>query len=417
MGSELVTTPTDKFIPVETVLEKIGNGTVVSRTKKDGSLSYQAKVRKNGLNISKTCKSVKEAKEWITQREAEILNGQPITSTKINKTTLEEIFQEFLTDNKSKISDKKKNRIERLIIEIGKIKVEEFKTRFFQKWVDYKLTQEIPDQARKKKAHKLYSNNRDVDENGNEVMRTYKPSTIRKYYYDIKNSLEHHAKMHDYQFNSKPFDEVSPPDGWKPRDRRLEEGELEALVKACESLYVNVEQSKILIRFMVYSAFRIGETFLIKWKDLKLNFDKPKESYIFIPKENQKIAHKKGSDDRYANIRPELYKLIVEELLPYKEKLNQKDDDIVFSFWSTPRYFYTRFKNICFNAKIKNLTIHDLRHEGCSWFFENTTLSDIEISKITGHIELETLKRYAKLRPNKIGAKLWDSIEQLKKQQ
>ena len=39
-------------------------------------------------------------------------------------------------------------------------------------------------------------------------MKTYKPSTIRKYYYDIKNALEHHAMMHDYLFNSKPFDEV-----------------------------------------------------------------------------------------------------------------------------------------------------------------------------------------------------------------
>jgi hypothetical protein len=48
-----------------------------------------------------------------------------------------------------------------------------------------------------------------------------------------------------------------------------------------------------------------------------------------------------------------------------------------------------------------------MRHEGISWLFENTALTDIEISKITGHIELDTLKRYAKLRPKKIGAKLW----------
>ena len=51
--------------------------------------------------------------------------------------------------------------------------------------------------------------------------------------------------------------------------------------------------------------------------------------------------------------------------------------------------------------------IHDLRHEGISWLFENTNLTDIQISKMTGHLELDTLKRYAKLRPSSIGERLW----------
>ncbi|ANJ73145.1 MULTISPECIES: tyrosine-type recombinase/integrase [Burkholderiaceae] len=411
MENELVTAPEQatKFTPKEESI-KVGSGTVVSRTKKDGSKSYQAKVRKNGVNLSQTFSSLKEAKEWITKTEAKLLNGESISPNKIKKTTLAEVFQEFLKDN-PKISENKKGRIERLILEIGKVSLEEFKTRFLFKWMDFKLNQEIPDQAKKKKSHKLFNGNRTIDENGNEVKRVYKPGTIRKYYYDIKMSLEHHAKMHDYQFNSKPFDEVAPPPAWgDPRDRRLEEGELEKLLEACNKLYVNVEQSKILIRFLAFSAFRVGETMMIKWKDIKLNKDRPEESYIFIPKENQKIAHKKGAEDRYASLRPELYNLIVDELLPYKE--GKKDDDYVFSFWSSPGYFYTRFKNICFNAGSKDLTIHDLRHEGVSWFFENTTLSDIEIAKITGHIELSTLQKYAKLRPHKTGAKLWNSIVQ-----
>ncbi|HDR9192426.1 TPA: site-specific integrase [Burkholderia vietnamiensis] len=399
----------DKFKPVEKTVD-VGLGTVVSRTKKDGSLSYQARVRKNGVNLSDTFTTEKDAKNWITKIEARLLNGEEITVNKIKKTTLAEVFKEFLEDNDKKLSDNKKGRLNRLILEIGKVKIEEFKTSFLHKWVEFKLSQVIPDQANKKKSHKLYNGNRDIDDHGNEVMRTYQPSTIRKYYYDIKNALEYHAKMHDYQFNSKPFDEVDPPEGWTPRDRRLEEGELDRLIKACETLYVNVEPTKILIRFLVYSAFRIGETMLIKWKDIKLNLAKPEESCIFIPKENQKIAHKKGAKDRYASLRPELFALIKDELLPYKE--GKKDTDYVFDFWSSARYFYTRYKNVCFNAGIKGLTIHDLRHEGCSWFFENTTLTDIEIANITGHIELSTLQKYAKLRPNKTGAKLWNSIIQ-----
>ena len=135
MENELVTAPEQatKFTPKEESI-KVGSGTVVSRTKKDGSKSYQAKVRKNGVNLSQTFSSLKEAKEWITKTEAKLLNGESISPNKIKKTTLAEVFQEFLKDN-PKISENKKGRIERLILEIGKVSLEEFKTRFLFKWM------------------------------------------------------------------------------------------------------------------------------------------------------------------------------------------------------------------------------------------------------------------------------------------
>ena len=64
-------------------------------------------------------------------------------------------------------------------------------------------------------------------------------------------------------------------------------------------------------------------------------------------------------------------------------------------------------KNVKLNAKVIDFKIHDLRHCAVSWYFVNTNLTDIEISEISGHIELSTLKRYATLRHNDIGAKLW----------
>ena len=150
METELVATPEQgtKFTPKEETI-KVGSGTVVSRTKKDGSKSYQAKVRKNGVNLSQTCASLKEAKEWITKTEAKLLNGESIAPNKVKKITLTEVFQEYLKDNK-KISDNKKGRIERLILEIGKVSLEEFKTRFLFKWMEFKLSQEIPDQAKRR---------------------------------------------------------------------------------------------------------------------------------------------------------------------------------------------------------------------------------------------------------------------------
>ncbi|WP_186193507.1 tyrosine-type recombinase/integrase [Burkholderia gladioli] len=387
---------------------KVGSGTVVKRPRKDGTFSYQSRVRKQGSgNISQTFKTLKEAKEFITLTDSKILKGESVNHPKIKKTTLGVIFQEYLESHK-KLTYAKKNRINKLIEEIGNVILSNFKTKAFQAYIDVKLTQTIPDQKKKKKEHKLYNGNRDIDKDGKRVARVYKPSSIRKYYYDIRVALAWHAKVNDYHFDSKPFDDVEPPPAWgNPRERRLEDGELDRILKACDRLYVNQAQSQYLIKFLAYSAFRIGETMMIKWRDVVLDEKTPENSYIFIPRENQKIAHKKGAENRYASIRPELFYLMLE----LREKYKKNDDDLVFPFWSSAQYFYTRFKNICYNANVQNMTVHDLRHDGVCWFFEHTLLSDIEISKITGHIELDTLKKYANLRPRKTGAKLWASIQ------
>jgi integrase len=47
------------------------------------------------------------------------------------------------------------------------------------------------------------------------------------------------------------------------------------------------------------------------------------------------------------------------------------------------------------------------RHEATSRLFERTTLSDLEISRITGHKDPRVLRRYSNLRGSDLAAKLW----------
>ena len=58
-------------------------------------------------------------------------------------------------------------------------------------------------------------------------------------------------------------------------------------------------------------------------------------------------------------------------------------------------------------AKCPDLHFHDLRHEATSRFYERTTLTDLEIGKITGHKDLRSLARYANLRASTLANKLW----------
>ncbi|WP_343244768.1 tyrosine-type recombinase/integrase [Stenotrophomonas maltophilia] len=54
-----------------------------------------------------------------------------------------------------------------------------------------------------------------------------------------------------------------------------------------------------------------------------------------------------------------------------------------------------------------DLGFHDLRHEATSRLYERTSLTDIQIAKITGHRDPRQLKRYANLRASDLADQLW----------
>ena len=58
-------------------------------------------------------------------------------------------------------------------------------------------------------------------------------------------------------------------------------------------------------------------------------------------------------------------------------------------------------------AGCKDLHFHDLRHEATSRIYERTTLTDLQVAKITGHRDLRQLKRYANLRGSDLAGRLW----------
>lgn len=59
------------------------------------------------------------------------------------------------------------------------------------------------------------------------------------------------------------------------------------------------------------------------------------------------------------------------------------------------------------HAGCPDLHYHDTRHEAVCRLYERTSLSDLEIAKITGHRSLKMLMRYANLRGSSLADKLW----------
>ena len=66
-----------------------------------------------------------------------------------------------------------------------------------------------------------------------------------------------------------------------------------------------------------------------------------------------------------------------------------------------------QFKRYCKGLGIGDLNFHDTRHEATCRLYERTTLSDLQIAKITGHKDPRMLMRYANLRGSDLAERLW----------
>lgn len=65
------------------------------------------------------------------------------------------------------------------------------------------------------------------------------------------------------------------------------------------------------------------------------------------------------------------------------------------------------FARIFDAAGCAELRFHDLRREATSRLFERTKLSDIEVSRITGHKDPRVLQRSSNLRGSELAGKVW----------
>ena len=91
------------------------------------------------------------------------------------------------------------------------------------------------------------------------------------------------------------------------------------------------------------------------------------------------------------------------------------DNGRLFPWWDgrqeslrmTTSLLSRQFARIFEVAGCGNLRFHDLRHEATSRLFEKTKLSDVQISRITGHKDPRVLRRYANLRGTDLAAQLW----------
>lgn len=371
----------------------------IVKRERPGKVFWEARViRKGHPAISKSFPKLSAAKEWAEEQEVKIRAGG-IVSMLPQRVTIAQVMDDFIAHlearrnvrDKQGLSDPSKDTQDAkrgytcraLAHHLGEYTVATLNGDRIQKFMDEMRLLDIPPPANKVKTHTLYDGER---------KRKYSEGTVRQHFYILKVAMEWHARKHQYSVAGK-FEGLTIPSSWPtPRERRLEAGEEERIIAACNGMYKDSEGWKLLIGLALETAMRAGELLGMRWNEVNL----PLLS-ITIPKEREKT--------RKGRTVPLSSKAI--SILKRLRRRSKDESGRVFARLPADSVQLGRgFKRICKRAGVSDLRFHDLRHEATSRFFERTSLQTLEIALITGHSEQRTLQRYANLRPAYLAKKL-----------
>jgi len=203
------------------------------------------------------------------------------------------------------------------------------------------------------------------------------------------------------------------------RDRRLAPGEHETIVEALKGKKSenrerplkgpHAEDFLLLYLLIVNTALRLREAYCLRVSDLRFG-----EHFIFVRKS-------KTGPERTVPLSPEVQALL--EAHP----LSKDPEDPVFKLWngdeSNPELMRTtgrlsqRFSTLFEYCGLKDLTEHDLRHEGvCRWMLMRNPSGGWEyraeeVMKISGHESPVVFARYLSLRGSDLADRMWSVVQ------
>ena len=322
--------------------------------REDILIGWQAKIRKKGYPTqNKTFRTKAEAQEWATVIEAEMVRGAWRDRSEAESTTLSDALSRYAGE----IVPQKKGAAQ----EMG----------FLRQW-----------QARPIGSMFLAT-----------IAGKHVAGVIRDMQAEGKsaNTIRLHLALLSHLFNvartewgmesiSNPVEVVRKPKLPQGRDRRLMDGEEEQLLAACR--ITNPELS-VIVTFAIETAMRQGEIMGMTW------------DMVDLAKRTVTLPDTKNGTRRVVPLSSKA----MEALGTLPRRLDGK----VWSY--TPDGMRASYKKAMRRASIEGMTFHDLRHEATSRLFEKG-FNPMEVSCITGHKNLQMLKRYTHLKAEDLAKRM-----------
>lgn len=303
---------------------------------------WQVQIRKQGYQpISKRFEKKADADVWARITESEMDRGVFIDRSEAERTTLAEILKKYLTEvSVLKLGFKpEQSRIKGLLNHpISSKFLATLKSSDFAAYRETRLTAVCGTTV-----------NKELNLLGKVI------DTARR---DWSINMENPVRL------------IRRPKNNRPRDRRLNEGELEVILSSTESLTLSS-----IVLFALETAMRRGEIAKAKWNHLRLS-----QRVLLVPETKTGVPRSIPLSSKA---------MLVLQSLP------RVCDDNIFRLRSDS--ISQAFERACSRAGVLDLHFHDLRHEATTRLFEKG-LNPMQVSAITGHKTFEMLKRYTHLK-------------------
>lgn len=325
--------------------------------RKRGPHQWEARIRKKGHPTqSKTHETKKEAEDWARDIESEMGRGVFICRKEAENTTLAEALERYARE----ITVDKKGAPQEL--------------RRIEAWKRHPLS------------NRFLATLRGVDfaqYRDDRQAQGKSPSTIRLELAIISHLFNIAHKEWGMESLANPVQAIRLPSVGRARDRRLQDGEEARLLDAARISKSN-EIGNIIIMALETGARR-SELVKMHWE------------YINLTAKTWHIPKTKNGDARTVPLSSRAKATL--------QGLPRRIDGQVWAM-SHADGITQAFDRVCKRAGIEGLRFHDLRHEATSRFFELGTLGIMEVASITGHKDLQMLKRYTHLRAEDLAVKL-----------
>ncbi|MEQ1486369.1 site-specific integrase [Methyloglobulus sp.] len=308
---------------------------------------WNALVRKEGVNISKTFQKKSNAIKWANEQE--VLIEQGLYQSKQKTITLSKLLDRWT--NEVLIHQKSYPNYQYFVKtinrSIGDKPLTDITPQLLVKYRDTRLKQ-VSNQTAK---HEL--------------------SIIRR---ALKKGIEWGY------CSSVPYVAMPSLKG-QARTRRLTASEMQLLLSTARA---NDEYLYHVIMLLKSTAMRRGELAKIKLTDIDLN--------------NRLITlnDTKNGDDRIIPL-----SLVATESVNYLIKHRNSEHLLKWQ----KEWLTIKFITLCKSIGIENFRLHDLRHEAVSMLFEKG-LNSIEVSTISGHKDMTMLRRYTHINPKTLLTKI-----------
>jgi integrase len=326
---------------------------------KRGKHQWQAKIRRKGYPVqNKTFERKSDAEQWARDIENEMDRGVFVSRKEAESTTLHEALDRFIEEY------------------IPRLKMVANETRRARAIQQREIANLFLATIRSKHIAEFI---KEREEEG------VKPNTIRLDLAILSRLFEIAGNDWGMESLGNPVKRARKPKQSGGRTRRLQpargendKSEEGRLLEACH------ERFRPVVQFAIETAMRRSEIASLKWENIDL---KGRTVYL---------SETKNLTERTVPLSPAAIGIL--------KAIPRRISGSVFGM--SENAITIAMRRAREEAGLTDLTFHDLRHEATSRLFENTDLDILEIAEITGHKNLQMLKRYTHLRSERLAERL-----------